>query len=246
MKKYNRKHIGETYKTNEGYNLEVIDGGSKNGYTTCKIEEYRFEAQVSHIKNGIVKYPFHPSILGRGYFGVGKYKASENGKPTKVYYLWGHMLKRVYNKKSYKKHPTYTDVEVCEEWYNFQNFASWFYNESNYKEGWALDKDLLSEKDKKVYSPHTCVFVPQALNNFLTNDKASNTSGCIGVCWYNRDKNWVAHITDIKTGKQKHIGYFTDIEDASKAYKNERGKYAQIWKNRMRGILPDNVIKAIA
>lgn len=255
MKKYSRKHVFDkegqllpleqrTFKTNEGYDCILIDGGSKNIYVTAKIEEYVFEVTISNLKKGRVKYPFHSSIYGRGYFGVGKYKASENGEPTKVYDLWKSMLCRAYGIEFHKMNTTYKDVEVCEEWYNFQNFAIWFYEESNYHEGYVLDKDLLSGS-KKVYSPQTCVFVPQALNNFLTNKQVSNTSGCTGVHWNKQAKKWQVYIKDVTTGKRKHLGYFINIEEASRAYKSEREKYAKIWRGRMKGVLPDNALKNI-
>ena len=73
-----------------------------------------------------------------------------------MYDTWVGMIRRCYSEKSLIKRPTYKDVTICEEWYNFQNFAKWF--ENNYVEGLHLDKDLLS-KEKKIYSPKSCCFI---------------------------------------------------------------------------------------
>ena len=51
----------------------------------------------------------------------------------------------------------------------------------------------------------------------------SNTSGVMGVCWYKREKRWVARIG---TGKKpKVLGYFTEFEDAVAARKAAEIEY---------------------
>jgi hypothetical protein len=54
------------------------------------------------------------------------------------------MLKRRYSKKG-EHYKYYKDVKICEEWYNFQNFAEWFENNYNPEtmQSWQLDKDIL-------------------------------------------------------------------------------------------------------
>jgi len=42
-----------------------------------------------------------------------------------------------------------------------------------------------------------------------------NTSGTIGVCWYNRDRVWVARVS--KNGKRKTIGLFKNKDEAIEA-----------------------------
>ena len=43
----------------------------------------------------------------------------------------------------------------------------------------------------------------------------NNTSGIKGVSFEQRSKKWQAYITI--NGRQEHLGYFVDIEDAKKA-----------------------------
>lgn len=49
-----------------------------------------------------------------------------------------------------------------------------------------------------------------------TPKRASNTSGVKGVHWSSRSRRWIARV--MKDGKQIHLGAFTDISDAAKAY----------------------------
>ena len=52
---------------------------------------------------------------------------------------------------------------------------------------------------------------------------SKNTSGFKGVTWHKRDERWQAAIT-IK-GKVVHLGYYKELEDASKAYIEASKKY---------------------
>jgi len=248
MKKYSRNSVftkdGEllpieerTFITNEGYDCIIIDGGSTSGKVTFQIDEYIAETAVHNVKTGAVKNPYKPIVYGIGYYGVGKYKARVNKKDTIPYILWSAMLLRAYSKKYRHLYPTYKDVKVYEEWHNFQVFAEWFYTESNYQEGWHLDKDLLSG-ESKIYSPTTCIFIPRELNCFMTNVKVTNTSGYTGVRWHKRDLIWEAQIKSVETDKIVYLGRFNTAEKASVAYEAMRTIQCNIWKERMKNILP--------
>jgi hypothetical protein len=59
----------------------------------------------------------------------------------------------------------------------------------------------------------------------LQNQKLSkrNTSGKTGVAWSNRENKWVAKIG--MNGKQIHLGYFTNKEDAVEARSSANKQY---------------------
>lgn len=241
-KKYNKSHIGEIHTTNNGLTCKVIDGSSTKAYCTIQIENWIKEVRYSAVKSGRIKYPYQPNVYGVGYVGEGKYLKYVNNKNTKAYNLWNGMLQRCYSKEYQEKKPTYAGTTVCREWHNFQVFAKWFYEKSNYQEGWHLDKDLLSPK-VKVYSSDTCIFIPLALNSFLTNIKLNNTSGYTGV-HFNKYKNkWEASIH--RNGKQKCLGAYKNKQIAALQYKLARKKEADKWKKEMMGILPQQVINNI-
>ena len=211
MKRTNRQ--GEVWTNNDGETLHIIE---YNGVNDCTI---RFgdgtilkNIQYHNIISGGVKNNNRKSVFDIGYIGYGAYKASVNGKHTKCYSIWRGMLQRCYYK--YRElNVSYEYVTVCEEWHNFQNFAQWF--EENYVEGWELDKDLLSI-DKKIYSPSSCCFIPKEINCLIKEQK--ETTGTVKV----KDKY------KSQIGKNKihnHIGTFDSLEDANKAYKEEKKKY---------------------
>jgi len=234
-KKYSRSHIGEVHRTKENlgeYTLKIIDGGSKKGYCTILIKGWTTEVQYTNIKAQNIRYPYHRSVCSIGFFGEGEYTSN-----SKSYGVWCSMLKRCYSEIHLKNSPTYKGVTVCKEWHNFQNFAKWF--EENYVEGWHLDKDLLSA-DSKIYSPNTCIFIPQALNSFLSNtSNSSNTSGTIGVLLDKETNKWKAKIG------RKTIGRYKNKKVAALMYKLARKKEANKWKKEMTGILPQHAIESI-
>ena len=152
-----------TFITNERYECIIINGGSKQHHVTCTIEGVTFEARAGNVRNGEVAYLLHKSMCGVGYTGYGIYLPKTH---RKAYVIWGNMLNRCYSEVYLFKYPTYKEVSVHPDWYNFQNFARWFYEESNFRDGWELDKDLLSG-NVKVYSTTTCIFLPKHLNTFI-------------------------------------------------------------------------------
>ena len=236
-RKYSRGRIGETVTTNEGYIAECVDGGVKKGHVLVKIRDYLCEVQYFNFTRGTIKYPYHPSVFGKGMYGVGIYKGKTH---KKMYATWQSMLRRSYSHIYHKRQPTYKDVSVCEEWLDFQTFGKWF--EENYVEGYALDKDLLV-KGNKVYAPITCVFIPQRLNNFLTNIQSTSIKGFIGAKFHKRNKKWNSSIN--VNNKTRHLGTFDTKEEASKAYKVARAEQAELLKLKYKDVLPQDILDKI-
>ena len=157
--------VNGTRYTTKNFGKLVVSGvgGRRKAMVTFIKTGYECEAMYTHIRNGSVKDPMSPHVHGVGFFGVGIYKATDNGKKTKAYQRWSDMIKRCYNKTSIKD-PTYKDCSVCEEWHNFQNFASW-YKENYPTDGseYELDKDIKVEGNR-VYSYEFCIFVSKREN----------------------------------------------------------------------------------
>ena len=130
---------------------------------------YIREATKSNILLGKVTDVNTPSVCGIGFIGEGKYNSSNY---RTIYCKWKALLDRCYNSNNimYYSYGN-SNVTVCEEWFNFQNFAAWY--EEYYIEGYELDKDILANiqhLEQKVYSPSTCIFIPKDLNCFLAGD----------------------------------------------------------------------------
>ena len=247
MEKYG---VGAKHITNEGYEIEVVEKLENDKRRVIFEDGYEVIVFIHHIKTGKIKNPYHPSVCGVGYFGVGEYKAKIDGKPTPEYGTWNNMIQRCYDKKYQENHPTYKGTIVCEEWLNFQNFSKWY--EDNYPKiegvNFDLDKDLLQEGvENKVYSPETCVFLPKSVNLFLSHKYSNNTSGFVGVYWDIANKKWRAQINLFGEGKRKNLGLFTTPEEASLVYQKAREIEAEKVKSYLRGLdyLPEHIIQLV-
>lgn len=141
---------------------------------------------------------------GVGVFKKGKYKCKDKGLLTKEFICWKEMLKRCYSK-------TYSNNKqclVCEDWLDFQNFAEW-YNNNYYEidgERMALDKNII-KKGNRIYSPETCAFISQRINQLFTKCNARRGEYPIGVS-YEKSQNKFrtsCSVYDINANKYKII-----------------------------------------
>ena len=170
-------------------------------------------------------------------YGIG---INDSKVRSKCYHVWHGLLRRCYSIEFKKKHQSYKDCTMCDEWLIYSNFKIWF--DKNYIEGYDLDKDLLL-KGNKHYSPNTCVFIPHRINTLLINEKASRGSLPIGVSPY---KN--KYQVKIALGKKtKHIGYFSTTEEAFLAYKKTKEKYIKeiALEYYANGLIGERVFKAL-
>ena len=102
----------------------------------------------------------------------------KDGRHLKFYQVWKDMERRCYSGEYQKRFPTYRNCSVCDSWLKLSNFKEWL--DINYREGTALDKDILV-KGNKIYSPDACRFVPQYINSLLTDAGAARGDLPCGV-----------------------------------------------------------------
>lgn len=131
-----------------------------------------------------------------------------------AYKTWKHMLERVYSNKFRQKQQTYEDTTVCDSWLYFSNFRNWYIK--NHVDNYHLDKDLLTQS--KTYSPSTCIFVPQWLNNFITLRNNCRGEFLLGVSRKKDQNKYQAYCNNPKTLKLEHLGYFTEEYVAHEAW----------------------------
>ncbi len=222
------ERVGQKFITNEGYEVEVIEYfGVRNCTVQFKNGLKLYNVFLANLLKGCIKNPNHPSICGVGYLGAGKYKASNDNKS---YSIWRSTIQRCYNRSYQKRHPTYIGCSVDKRWYNFQVFAEWF--ENNYKDGFELDKDVLT-KGNKIYSPETCRFIPQEINCLFT--KRQNCRGGLPIGVVKSRKRFIAQI-QLGNGS-KYLGTFDTPEEAFHAYKIAKEVYikevADEWRDRI-------------
>lgn len=135
----------------------------------------------------------------------------------------------------------YENVVICDEWKNdFKSFSEWYYkNLWKCKEPLQLDKDLLSAKDFKIYSPQTCCLLPRSLNVFLSGKKRNNGLP-VGVVktkqGYKAQVNFMDfYITDT----------FDNLEDAKNFYIYNKKRYLEEFIKVIEKDAPEKIIKAL-
>lgn len=160
-------------------------------------------------------------VYGTGVKGK-LYRATENGKNSRVYSLWASMLKRC-TQKYRSKHPTYIGVTCSENFKSYSFFYEWCQEQTGFNsidghgKSWCLDKDILV-RGNKLYSEDVCVFVPQRINNLLVKRDACRGELQVGVHRLAKGRGYIAKC-NIGTGTQKYLGYFKTPQEAFQAYK---------------------------
>lgn len=223
------------------------------------IEEYRSSSDVivmfdtgnsvhttyKKFKNGNVRNPYDQTVCEVGYLGEGIHKVSKNGKLTKVYQVWSSMLHRAYDEKCHERQPTYKQVSVCREWWNFQVFADWFVD--NYYridgERMSIDKDILV-KGNKIYSPETCCFVPHSINTLFVKCDNSRGSLPIGVTLNKGNNKYQAQCAD-NNGEIIRLGHHSTPEEAFNAYKGCKENIIKEVANDYKDKIPDKLYQAL-
>lgn len=173
------------------------------------------------LRRGYVSDPYFPTIYGKGYLGVGKYKTKIKELTYKPACVWKNMLSRVYNEgdSKFKRYSSYLDG-VCDEWLNMQNFCAWYEDKTKHLEnikGYHLDKDL---KLGKVYSPQNCVIIPEELNSALRCKVTSCGKHLTGVT--SRSSGFCARVQQL-VGNNRKLVYskaFLTQEEAHEEYVN--------------------------
>lgn len=188
--------------------------------------------------------PYLPTVYRVGYHGEGEFIPSVRGVHTQASRLWKGMLKRCYDEGYSLRKPTYKDCKVCKEWHNFQNFAKW--HRENYYEidgqEMHLDKDILC-KGNKIYSPETCVFVPECINSLFTKRQSCRGELPIGVHFCKRRNKYISQCGS--NGKRIYLGGFDSPEEAFLVYKDFKEKEIKRVADLYKDKIPSNLYEAL-
>lgn len=250
MGKTKDDRIGECFKTKEGYEIIIIEYNRNDDLWIEFQDEHKAIKNVEYRScvNGQVKNPYHPSVFGIGYLGVGKYEPTINNKKTKQYDYWYNMMSRCYNDKEIMKRPTYEQCFVNEEVHCFQDFCKWFDN--NYYEveedKMCLDKDILV-KDNKEYRFDRMIFVPQRINTLFIKSDSIRGGLPIGVYYHKATNKYVAQcsiLTD-KGQKRKHLGLYNTPEEAFEVYKQFKEAYIKEVADEYKDKIPQRLYDAM-
>lgn len=240
-----KDRINETRLNNNGEEMVIIRYGNNADIDVQFINDGTVveHKQYDNFKKGLIKNPMTPSVFGVGFIGIGDYKSrDENGKHTKCYKAWLNMHARCHDAKLQEKYPTYKGCTVCQEWNNHQEFAKWYY-ENYYEVGnekMTLDKDILC-KGNKVYSPDTCVFVPNSINVLFTKRDKKRGDYPIGV--YKKGNKFVAQLN--KGDRNIYLGTYDTPEEAFQAYKQAKEAYIKEVAEEYKSQIPQKLYDAL-
>ena len=244
----NKERVGETVMQNCGEVAFIVEYVNSMDITIqFKTTGELVKTSYGHFVRGNVKSHFTPSVFGIGITGLESIR-DENGEQLDSYKCWNHMLERCYSAKLQKKQPTYIGCRVCDEWLYYPNFKNWYdnnYYEINNKTS-QLDKDILI-KNNKVYSPDTCVFVPQFINLLFIKNQNVRGELPIGVYYKKANKKYVAQLRVFNDGKKtkKHLGCFNTVNEAFEVYKKAKENYIKEIADEYKDKIPTELYEAM-
>lgn len=244
-----KQRIGETSVNKLGNKMKIIEYNNATNIMV-KFEDGSVKTcTYFNFKNGEVKSCFDKTICGVGFLGDwnAPYKYI-NGKQPKVYRTWKNAIERCNKPVKDTEKRAYKLSSLCDEWLNFSLFAKW-YDENFYqidKEEMCLDKDILF-KGNKIYSPKTCVFVPQQINKLFTKSDYARGDFPIGVSFHKDLNLYGSSCKNFFSNKSVHLGYYKTPKKAFEAYRRYKEhlikKVADFYRENIPEILYDAMYK---
>lgn len=232
LAKAKEQYLGKTFSSNNFGDFIVVDYVNNKDITVEFIATgYRTKTTTKEINQGKIADRLKPSVFGVGIIG-NKYPTTINRKSTKHYVLWKSMLERCYGNSNHKPSVSYKSCSVNGDFKYYTYFYEWCNEQVGFKDGFNLDKDLLT-KGNKVYSESTCVFLPNEINLALSTKKSQRGESLIGV---RKTKTGYQSRCNIR-GKNYSLGVFNTEIEAFNAYKQAKESYlkelANKWKDEI-------------
>lgn len=197
------------------------------------------KTRSGNLLQGRVKNPNHPSVFGVGINDTVDIICHSD----KRYTLWHSIIRRAYSAVYHEDKPTYKDVEVCDRWKRFSNFAEDIVKIPFYEKcvtnGYELDKDILGG-DLKVYSPETVCFIPRSVNIFFSRNTQKGNDLPTGVTFNRRLNKYVASC-NVGGKNTQHLGVFESSDEAVMAYKRVKQELLRNLANSLKGEIEDRV-----
>lgn len=215
------------YENTENVTVEFLD-----------MHKFRKTTAYVNIKSGGVKNPYDRTVRGIGYLGDGKYKTNRTLHERRAFGIWCGIIDRCYNETYRDKYSAYKGCLICDEWQCYQTFREW-YDSEFYTVGTErthIDKDILY-KNNKIYSPKTCLLVPQRINMLFSHKpNKHNLPNGVRLSTSNQFEAFYAG---------KKIGNFNSVEEAAvahdKAKKQAINRVAIEYKDK----IPQKVYEAL-
>lgn len=176
-------------------------------------------------------------------------RVTTNRKNDKEYSLWTSILERCYGEGTQEVKITYRGCTMSENFKSFSFFYNWCQSQKGFRtlevnnRHWHLDKDILV-RGNKLYSEHTCCFIPQKINALLTRRQSLRGEYPLGVSLNKRSGKFQASCKD-GTGKLKYLGIFPTQEQAFEAYKAFKESIVKRLANEYKGLIDARVYHAL-
>jgi hypothetical protein len=220
--------------------MKIIEYNNYNDLVIEFQDEYKYKTNTTYqnFKIGKIKNPYDKNTFGRGYIGEGKYLTRIGKNTTSNYRAWYSMMERCYAGEDRKYFPSYIGCSMHEEWWNFQTFCKWREDEwyTCGTERMHIDKDILINGNK-VYSPETCLLVPQRINMiFMTKVRKDNLPNGIRQ---NVSGTYVSYYNGMRYGTHKTIEEAVAEHDEKKRIHIK--EVAEEYKNKV----PQKVYEAL-
>lgn len=248
------ERIGQIGVNKDGDKMEIIEYYAHDNIVVefkdgngCQVHTQYINFLTGAVKN------YNKVVHGEhGYIGQGPYVSEhkENGKRIihNEYRVWTSMHDRAGNFDG--KHPSYADVTVAKEWWNYQNFAKW-YNERRYElkdDFLCIDKDILCP-EARMYSPETCVLIPNTINEVFKNFdnyKRNNNEGLPNGVQRRSDSKSIryrseARYLDEYGNKVAKRRTFDNVFDAFCYYKEAKEKYIKQLAEKYKEVIDPRV-----
>lgn len=240
--RYNNR-TGEEKIDNTGTIMKIIKYEGAHDIIVEFQDEFKYKLHTSYSNwnKNRCKNPYAKTIYNKACIGNAISKV--NGIKKDSYKVWYAMLQRCY-RECYDKKPTYLQCEVCDEWLCFENFEKWydknFYQIKNEK--MHLDKDILVQGNK-MYSPDTCVFVPQKINVlFISTRRDKNQLLPRGIVQL---KNGTFKVSYSNNKKIIELGIYDTMEEAFNVYKTNKEKHIKEVADFYKDYIPEQLYKAM-
>lgn len=234
------RRLGELSKNKKGTPMKIIKYRNSRDVDAMFLDEYNYvktHITYDNFKNGSVTNPYDRTVYDIGYIGIGNHIIKTGNEKSQAYRVWHEMIARCYAETKKDEYPSYYNIStVCEEWKCYQRFADWYENEMyECGERLHLDKDILYPGNK-IYSPYTCLLVPQRINSIFKNI-SNNRKLPTGVI---KHKNgYLAEYSG------KKLGIYRTVEKAFEIYANEKEKVVKQIANEYKDIIPEKVYNAL-
>ena len=239
------EYEGKIFKTNNYGDVVVLEYNNTKDVTIKFLNTGNIrKAEVYTIKKGEVRDNEAFPVYKVGVMDIPKELNKVVGTP-KEYSVWNAMKQRCYNENTRKANESYKNVEISDYFKYYSNFKTWCSNQIGFNiEGFELDKDILV-KGNRMYSEHTCCFVPKEINTVLVYRRKNRGTYPVGVSYKKQTRKYLSQIS--KNGEVIHLGYFNTPEEAFYVYKREKEKYikeiAEKWKDKIDPRVYDALMK---